>query len=636
MKKHFWAITLGILITSFTAIGISRGVMAYSAAPGDKAGLSSLTGVIRGADGKPMHGVDITAQASDRTFKTTVFTDDQGKYVFPPLLAGDYKIWAQAVGFTTERTNAKLETSQTVREDFTLKPLANYDAELSGAEWMASLPEDTIVHRRMKEVVFVACSGCHGFDVVLNNKFDKAGWTRILKGMESADYNGYRGGDDIPAPQLNWEGHVIRHYESDLAAYLTEMRGPGPSPMVLKPLARPEGEAARAVITQYDLPIAERENEPAWYHGDDWMKGESTGMHGTVGVHDVLADANGSAWVTQSRTTIETNRSLVRLNPTTGEMTVYKLTNPRGQPMYFEQISNNPTGTIWMHGGGALVKLDPLAPIFTAFPIPTVYGGTQNSIDGDKKGRAWINGKFGTVEFDPSELNETGVMYPGWHLYQQNTVGNGTTYGQAADADNNPWWSASYSDKVVTKNMETGKVTEFAMHDPLYDARKALLTPGDLKFFDSVGSLTWSGTSADPLPYSEMPRRLSADKFGDTVWVPNWAASNIAEINIHTMKVTYHELPLHVHPYKTTVDKYHNVYSDIQAGDGMFKYVPSTHRWTYFQLPTHGCSSRHMSFDDFHNEAWVPCDQADTVDRIQFRSPEQIRAQEAAATTSVK
>jgi streptogramin lyase len=86
-----------------------------------------------------------------------------------------------------------------------------------------------------------------------------------------------------------------------------------------------------------------------------------------------------------------------------------------------------------------------------------------------------------------------------------------------------------------------------------------------------------------------------------------------------------------MHPYKTIVDKNHNVYTDTQVGDGMYKFNPSTQKWTYFQLPTHGCSSRHMSFDDNLNEAWVPCDQADTVDRIQFRTAEQIAALKAAA-----
>lgn len=634
MRNHARMIFVGAL-TILAAVSLARGREAFGLVPtAGSAQRPSLTGLIKGVDGKPLHGIAVTAQASDRMFKTTVFTDENGEYVFPALLAGQYKVWAQAIGYSTARTQSPLGPTKTARADFTLTVLDKFEAQMTGADWMNSLPDDTLQHRKMKQVLFVTCAGCHGFDVILNNRFNEAGWKRIIKAMESADYNGYRGGDDIPANQLNWEGFVMRRFENELAAYLTEMRGPGQSPMILRPLPRPTGEAARSVITQYDLPIQDRPNEDAWYHGDDWELGEATGMHGTVGIHDVIADANGMAWITQSRTTVETNRSLIRLDPVTGDMTVYTLTNPSGQQMYFEQISDQsmgPNGTIWMHGAGALVRLDALASSFTAFPIPAPYNGTQNSIDGDKLGRAWINGKFGIVAFDPAKLDDKDVMYPGWAHYLQNTVGNGTTYGQAADADNNPWWSESYSDIVATKDMKTGKVTEFAMHDDKYDERKKLMSPADLKFFESVGSLTWGGTAGDPTPWSQMPRRLAADKAGDTVWVPNWAASSVAEINIHTHKVRYHEMPFLAHPYKTAVDRFHNVYWSIQAGEGMFKYVPSTRAMTYFPLPTHGCSPRHMSFDDYHNEAWVPCDQASTVDRIQFRSAAQMQAARAAA-----
>jgi hypothetical protein len=41
-----------------------------------------------------------------------------------------------------------------------------------------------------------------------------------------------------------------------------------------------------------------------------------------------------------------------------------------------------------------------------------------------------------------------------------------------------------------------------------------------------------------------------------------------------------------------------------------------------------------MSYDRVHDEVWVPCDQADTVDRIQFRSVEQIQALEAAGKSA--
>ncbi len=636
VKRSYLAMFLGLTAATFAGMAVTRVGSTAAAAADQQSGAPGLMGAIKGADGKPLNGIAVTAQASNQMFKTTVYTNEKGEYVFPHLVAGTYKVWAQAVGFTTERTSAMLDGSHSATHDFVLKTLANYEAELTGAEWFAALPDDTASHRRAKQILYVACSGCHGFDVVLNNRFDEAGWLAIIKSMESADYRGYRGGDDISTDQLNWEGQIIRYHRNDLAKYLTEMRGPGHSPMVLKPMARPTGDAARVVVTQYDLPVAERENEMPRYTGDDWMKGYSTGMHGMVGVHDVVADPAGFAWITQSRTTFETNRTLVKLNAQTGEMKVFKLTNSNGGPIFFEQMSSgtDPTGNLWFHGGGSFVKLDPSTDSFTAYPIPRVFNGTENSIDADSKGRIWANGKSGVVEFDPSELNKSGVMYPGWHLYQQLTPGNGTTYGISADANDNPWWSESYSDIVATRNMKTGKVTEFAMHDAGYDARKALATPPDLAFYDSIGAEIWGGTSADPLPYAEMPRRLAADKNGDTVWVPNWAQSSLAEINIHTMKVTYHELPMRVHPYKTIVDKNHNVYAGIQAGDGVYKFTPATQTWTYYQLPTHGCSLRHMSFDDVRGEAWVPCDQADTVDRIQFRSVGQIQSLEAAGTAS--
>jgi len=629
MKKVYFAGMLGVSIAAFAILSAARMETIASAASNE---MPALMDVIHGADGKPMNGVAITAQSTEQTFKTTVYSDEKGEYVFPHLLAGSYRVWAQAVGFATDRAEVKLDGSHTSAHNFMVKPVSNFEAELTGGEWFAALPEDTAAHKRDKQILYVACTGCHGIDVILNNRFDEAGWKAIVHSMESADYRGWRGVDDMPTINLGWEGSTIRHHEAELASYLAEMRGPDKSPMVLKPFPRPTGDAARAVVTQYDLPIQARPSELAPYTGDDWEKGESTGMHGMVGIHDVVADDQGMAWITQSRENFETNRSMVKLDPTTGKMTLVNVLGPTGNRINFEQVGPTATGDlIWMHAGGGFVKLEGKTDTFTMYPMPRVYGGTQNSIDPDLHGHIFANGKYGTVELDPSELDRKGAMYPGWDLWQQLTVGNGTTYGIGADSEDNPWWSEAYSDIVATRNMKTGETTALLMRDPGYDARKSPFTPDDIAFYDSIGSETWGTTAGDPNPWSEMPRRLSTDKNGDTVWVPLWAQTSIAEINIHTFKVTYHELPLEMHPYKTVVDKNHNVFTDTQVGDGMFRYTPSTNQWTYFQLPTHGCSSRHMSFDDNKNEAWVPCDQADTVDRIQFRTAAQIQALKAAA-----
>jgi hypothetical protein len=75
----------------------------------------------------------------------------------------------------------------------------------------------------------------------------------------------------------------------------------------------------------------------SWWPGGDCEYGPTTGMHGTVGVHDVLAAPDGTAWIYQSRTTFETNRTLASLNPDTGKMRAYRLNTPNGRIMFFEQ-----------------------------------------------------------------------------------------------------------------------------------------------------------------------------------------------------------------------------------------------------------------------------------------------------------
>ena len=586
---------------------------------------STMMGTIRAADGKPLNGVAVSARASDQTLTTSVYTDDQGEYVLPGLPRGVYKVWAQAVGFATARADVTLDGVHPATQPFALQPLRDFEQQLTGVEWFDSLPDDTTDHRRMKQILHVACSDCPSLAVVLQNKFDEAGWRAIVRSMEEGMHNGWRGRTDLRDDELVWQGQIMRHHRDDLARYLASVRGPGPSPIVFKPLPRPGGDAARVVVTEYDVPIGERPNELAWYSGSEWSEGPSTGTHGTVGLHDVNVDVAGTAWISESRQSFETTRTLTKLDVKTGQSTAIKLVGPDGKIIFVEQMGFDPRGNLWMHENNSpsLVRLEPATETFTLFSQPPGMGGLNNSTDTDSLGRVWINGRAGAVRFDPATRK--------WQLFQQNTPGNGLTYGIAVDADDNGWWSEFYTDKIAKKDLKTGKVQELEMRDPAYQARMKLGTPADLEFYESIGSETWGANSTSPAPFANGPRRMSADKAGDTVWVPNWAGENLAEVNIHTMKVTYHPLPIHGHPYKTVVDKHHNVWTDVPLGDSLVKLNPATRQWTVYMLPSHGCGSRHVSVDDLRGEVWVPGDQASKVERFQFRTREQIQAQKTAA-----
>jgi streptogramin lyase len=586
----------------------------------------SITGTIEDGSGKPLNGVAVSARSTNQMFSTSVYTDQHGRYVFPHLAAGDYEMWAQAVGFVTARSKLVVDGGGAARRNIRLEPLADFGRQMSGYDWFHSLPDDSLDHRRLKQALYVACTGCHGLDVVLLNRFSESGWSKIIGLMANTTYNGYRG--ELKTEELGWEGQIIRYIQPELAKYLAEVRGPHSPPLELKPLERPSGAAARAVFTEYYVPIQERA-EPSWYHGQDWMLGPSTGMHGIVGLHDVVTDNAGIAWITQSRFNFETNRTFVRLDPKTGAMSYIRTVEPNGKNVFFEQVGQDSAGVIWMHDSAHWVgRLDPASEVLTLFRLPAVMTHMVNSVTINSKKQVFLNDLYGVVEFDPDEQDRKGISYPGWHFWQQHTPSgnNGNTYGLTTDADGNPWWSEAYSDIVATRDLNTGNVLEFEMRDPEYAARKALSTPEDLAFYDNIGAETWAMSSAEPLPYSEMPRRLSADTSGDTVWVPLWASYYLAEINIRTHKITYHRLPITSHPYKTTVDNHHNVWTSAQDSDNLVEFTPSTQQWTTYQLPSRGCSPRHVFFDDIRGEAWVPCDQANMVVRVQFRSDAELQA----------
>ncbi len=583
---------------------------------------AGVAGTVRAQDGKPLAGATVSARRDAQTFTTSVYTDDKGEFVFPALGSGHYSVWAQATGFSVAKTELVKEERPPHALVLTLAPLEAFQPQLTGVEWLDALPDDTAAHRRMKQILRVNCSDCHSLAVVLQNRFDEQGWRAVIRSMDESFFNGWRGPRDLPTDDLGIRNNIIRHHRDELAKYLAEMRGPGESPMRFAPLPRPIGEAARAVVTEYDVPIGERPNELAWHNGSIWEDGPAVGMHGTVGLHDVHVDVAGNAWITESRESFETTRSLVKLDPSSGRMTAIKLVGPDGKMLFVEQNGFDAAGNIWMHQnrGPGLVRLDPRNETFTLFLQPKAMGGLNNSTDADSKGRVWINGMYGSVRFDPTSGH--------WELFQQKSPGNGITYGMTVDHDDNAWWSQFYNDKVDRFDAKTNQVTEFEIRDPQYDARFSLTTPEDRAFYDSIGMGSWGG---GPVVYGTAPRRLAADKNGTAVWIPAWAAQTLVGIDTKTLKVTYRPLPIHGHPYKTIVDKAHNVWVDVPLGDSVLKFNPTNGQWTVFRLPSHGCGSRHMGFDDARNEAWLPCDQSSKVARFQFRSASDVEAQKAAA-----
>jgi streptogramin lyase len=585
-----------------------------------------LSGSVKSDAGAKLDGVTVSARAAGQTITTSVFTDEDGSYYFPRMAEGKYNVWAQAEGFAASKAEISLTASGS-RQDFTLATIKDnleIVKQMTGQEYVTSLPEDTPEHRKMKDVFYNTCTGCHEPNYILQNRFDEKGWEAILNLM-SRVYNGggeYAGPDMAPFP-------VMAYYKKELATYLAEARGPGPSTMQIRLHARPRSEAARAVITEYSIPIADPDSYPTdngfpTNDGTFWSLGTPSALNGSRGLHDTQTDRNGNIWFTTSEPSY--TRTVSMLDAKTGKVTDIKVPGVNGLAAPTHGLTMDPNGILWATvigdprgGGGNLLRVDPVTMKYDVIVPPKGMAGASTSIDVDAKGNVWATTFTGAFRYDPStkEFREFKSPTP-------TDNGPGGSYGIAADRLGNGWWTQINIDRVNRADLETGKTQEF--HEPPRPARAdGALTAEDKKLYELAGvELTdfaaW---------WSQGPRRMGADKKGDVVWVCDYWGGNLARYDIHTLKSTFYKYPTpESAPYDASVDKNHNVWVNLTNDDSVARFDPKTEQWTEFPLPTRGIDLRHISLDERGGETRVVVGYTrnSKIARMRIRSPQELQA----------
>src|SRR5580692_2377137 len=87
-----------------------------------------LNGAISSSAGEKLGGVTVSARQDGSTITTSVYTDDTGNYYFPPLPAGKYQVWAQALSFET--TKAAVDLAAAAHQDLSLQPITDPEARV--------------------------------------------------------------------------------------------------------------------------------------------------------------------------------------------------------------------------------------------------------------------------------------------------------------------------------------------------------------------------------------------------------------------------------------------------------------------------------------------------------------------------
>ena len=610
-----------LLVVLLVSVGIIANQEAFSQAipgPSGVPGGGILAGTIRSADGRVMEGVTVSARPEGSTVTTSVFTDEEGVYVFPPLESREYRIWAQTVGFATAHAEAQLSGRAVARRNFSLAaaPVGDIARQMTGADWFASLPESTIAERRIKQIFKTSCTGCHPPSYVLQNRFDKAGWMAIIDFMKVINL----GGPLPPADKA--PSQIIDHHQNELAEYLAKYRGPDPNALEPVIVSRPKGEATLAVVTEYLIEPASTPGEYPPQDGSDWSEGTPSSLGFARGTHDVEMDLAGNIWVVDSFP--NHYRTYARIDARTGEVKNFKQLDGEGNVRPSHGLRRDQNGILWFdlrtrteNDKESLARLDPMTEEIEVFTPPEGMSGVGGSIDIDGKGKIWASAQTGALQFDPD--TETFTEFKS--LRYRTEEGRGNTYGVAADSQGNGYWAQMAIDVVGRANFATGEVTEIKM-EPRSEYME-IATEEDRKVYAEAGSV-WNSA----VPWSQGPRRLGGDRTGDAVWVGNWWGENLAKIDIHTSKVTYYPVPnKHTGPYAAVVDKNHIVWVNMMNNDSVGRFDPKTEKWTEYMLPTRGAETRHIAVLDQSDPPTVvvPYWRTSKVARLQFRTRQEIQ-----------
>jgi streptogramin lyase len=602
-------------------LGTALGLMAPFAAQA-AADEVFLVGATTSSTGEKMAGVTVSAKAEGQTITTSVFTDVAGKYYFPALTPGKYRVWAQADGYGTARGDVDL--MKTLHQDFVLQPMEDFERQLTGDQILAALPEDTPDDRRLKRIVHNNCSGCHTPSYILQRRFDEAGWTAIIELMKRVNVGGiYQGPDSKP-------NAILDFHEKELAAYLARARGPGPTSMKFKLRPRPTGEAARVVFKEYDVPHDPALNLPDRYpmsDGSDWSLGTPSGIDGGHIVHDSWPDLDGNLWFTNN--TPSPDVSIGRVDAKTGEVKFLKIAALNGMAANSHGMTRDGKGFLWFNVGptlipnhGGLARLDPRTEKIDIFVPPASMSGTGGAVtvDVDGKGKIWASAPDGVLRFDPATETFTGFK----SLEYKTAHGTGLTYGVAADRDGHGYWAQMALDIVGRADMATGAVQ--ALKVPAVLSAREGITPAEQALYDGFTGLDFN----TPFPWGEGPRRMGADKRGDVVWVNDFFGGSIFKIDTKTLKTSLIPVPdaANQYPYHATVDQHHNVWINMMNSDQVLRYEPKTGQFTSFDLPTLGTETRYVSLleRDGKMEVVLPYFRSLKIGVMTFRSDKDIAA----------
>ena len=488
----------------------------------------ALTGTVSSAAEGTMEGVLVSAKRDGSNWTVTVVTDERGVYRFPAarLEPGRHTIKVRAAGYDlARRATATLAAGDTATVDLALIPTRDIAAQLTNAEWLASMPGTDQQKRPL-----LGCVGCHSLERIARSKYDTDGFLATIQRMatyanQSTPLHPQR---RITTRDTDVVGEERTRIQRTNAAYLASVNLSGHSTWEydLKTFPRPKGRATRVVITEWDLPRP------------------------TIEPHDVVVDSAGTAWYSNFG-----EQNIGKFDPKTGNVTEIPVPLLKeGSPLGALSIRMDREENMWLGlmYQGAIGKLDTRTGKLQVWSAPPQWNRPNTQINMTSPlnmgvdGKVWAqnNGFAGVHRLDLA----TG-RWETWEPYKVSPVGH-NIYDVISDSRNNGWFTNIGREHIGRIDAKTGEIT-------IYE------TP----------------------TRSSGPRRGSMDA-QDRLWFGQYRGNRIAMFDTRTLR--FQEWPVPTPwsgPYDVAVDRNGHAWTGSMLNDRVARLDPATGEFVEYLLP---------------------------------------------------
>ncbi|MGZ5079444.1 MAG: carboxypeptidase regulatory-like domain-containing protein [Usitatibacter sp.] len=518
---------------------VSSFLIAAIAAPG--AGpIAPLSGTVASKEEGAMEGVLVSAQRSGSPITVTVVSDAKGRYRFPAdkLGPGRYAIRIRAAGYDLDGpSEAEVDAGTQGTLDLRLRKTADLAAQLTNAEWMASMPGTPQEKRAL-----LNCVACHTLERVVRSKYTSKDFLEtVLPRMQSLVNQSMPG-----APQLR-KGERLMEERGDqrvqiyreLGEFLAKINLSASSTWSyeLKTFPRPTGEATLAVYTEYDLP--RKLAQP----------------------HDVILDDRGRIWYSSFG-----EQKIGRVDPASGEVKEYDLAISKPDyPTGVLALRGDREGKLWLGNmyQASIARFDPASEKFQYFTPPREDNLSSTQLNQVSPWNSGVDGKVwaqnsgfaGVHRFDL----RTGKAET-WAPFKDSKEPH-NIYDVISDSHNNAFFTDFRQQHIGRIDAKTGEVTLYETPTKGSSPRRGSMDSRDRLWFGeyrghNIGMLdTRSGVIREwkvPTAFSA-PYDVVLDK-DERAWTGSMTTDRVARLDTRTDKFVEYLLPRSTNIRRVFVD----------------------------------------------------------------------------------